>query len=71
MVTSSNEIWVQDGDEKRKLDGAELSTYVANQALIIAEVAAATEAAKVKVAEKTALLTKLGITEDEAKLLLA
>jgi hypothetical protein len=50
-------------DEKAVRD-AQLETYFAEKAKKEAETAA-------KAAEKAALLAKLGITEDEAKLLLA
>ena len=50
----------------RKMNDAEFAQYEADQAAYAAQAAA--EAAKA--AEKAALLTKLGITADEAKLLL-
>jgi hypothetical protein len=48
------------------MNDAEFAQYEADQATVAIEVAA--EAAKA--AEKAALLTRLGITADEAKLLL-
>jgi len=70
MATDSKDIWIQDGDEKRKLEGQELIDYKASIVLVVAEV----EAAKVKAENdaklKNDLLVKLGITADEAKLLL-
>jgi hypothetical protein len=50
----------------REMNDQELAVYEAEQASYAAEAAAITKAA----AEKAALLEKLGITEDEAKLLL-
>jgi hypothetical protein len=50
----------------REMNDQELAVYEAEQASYAAETAAITKAA----AEKAALLEKLGITEDEAKLLL-
>jgi hypothetical protein len=50
----------------REMNDAEFAQYEADQATVAIEVAA--EAAKA--AEKAALLTRLGITADEAKLLL-
>jgi hypothetical protein len=70
MATNSNEVWVQEGDVKRQLEGKELEAYLKDRAEIKAEVKAAEDAAKAKSAQKVALLEKLGITEDEAKLLL-
>jgi hypothetical protein len=71
MATHSNEIWIQDGDEKRKLEGQELIDYQANIALVVAEVEAAKAKIQADVQAKAALLTKLGITADEAALLLS
>ena len=51
----------------REMNDAEFAQYEADQAAQAAQ--AATEAAKA--AEKAALLTRLGITADEAKLLLS
>jgi hypothetical protein len=50
----------------REMNDAEFAQYEADQAAQVEQAAA--EAAKV--AEKAALLTRLGITADEAKLLL-
>ena len=50
----------------REMNDAEFAQYEADQAASVAQAAA--EAAKA--AEKAALLTRLGITADEAKLLL-
>ena len=51
----------------REMNDAEFAQYEADQAAVAAQAAA--EAAKA--AEKEALLTRLGITADEAKLLLS
>jgi hypothetical protein len=67
----SNEIWIQDGDEKRKLEGQELIDYQANIALVVAEVEAAKAKIQADAEAKSALLTKLGITAEEAQLLLS
>ena len=71
MATSNNEIWIQDGDEKRKLEGQELIDYEANLALALAEVEATKAKIEADAVAKTALLNKLGITAEEAALLLA
>ena len=52
--------------ETREMNAAEFKQY--EQDLVDAQ--ARQEAEAIKAAEKTALLAKLGITEDEAKLLL-
>ena len=50
----------------REMNDAEFATYEADQAAATAQA----EADAAKAAEKAALLTRLGITADEAKLLL-
>ena len=55
------------GEEiEREMNAAELAQYEADQIAVIA----LRQAEATKAAEKAALLTKLGITADEAKLLL-
>lgn len=51
---------------EREMNAEELAQWEIDKARFIAE----TEAAATKAAEKAALLAKLGITADEAKLLL-
>ena len=59
---------VETGEIKsREMNEAEFSTYQETQALIKAEEEAQTQTE----ADKAALLAKLGITADEAKLLLS
>jgi hypothetical protein len=56
------------GEEvEREMNAAELKQYEKDQAENLAETNAKTQAAT----EKAALLAKLGITDDEAKLLLS
>ena len=71
MATDSKDIWIQDGDEKRKLEGQELMDYETNIALVVAEVEAAKAKIEADAEAKSALLTKLGITAEEAQLLLS
>jgi hypothetical protein len=52
---------------EREMNAAEFKQYEIDQAAVAAD----REAAATKAAEKTALLAKLGITDDEAKLLLS
>lgn len=52
---------------EREMTAAELAQSKIDEA----EAAAKAEAAAIKAAEKAALLAKLGITDDEAKLLLS
>jgi hypothetical protein len=73
MPTSSNRPMVRIHNTEtneiidREMNDAEFAQWEADQATVAIEAAA--EAAKA--AEKAALLTRLGITADEAKLLLA
>jgi hypothetical protein len=53
------------------LEGAELKAYLDNEAKNAAEEKAKAEAEAKAEADKAALLTKLGISADEAKLLLS
>jgi hypothetical protein len=53
------------------LQGAELAEFIATEEAAIAQQAADQAAAETKAAEKAALLAQLGITEDQAKLLLS
>jgi hypothetical protein len=57
--------------EVMPLEGAELEAYLANEEAVAAKIAADQAAEEVKAADKAALLAKLGITADEAKLLLS
>ena len=52
---------------EREMNAAEFKQYEIDQAVVAAE----REAAAAKAAQKAALLVKLGITDDEAKLLLS
>jgi hypothetical protein len=56
--------------ETTPLEGQELADFLATEAEALAKIAAEENAATQKAAEKVALLEKLGISEDEAKLLL-
>jgi len=59
-----------DGD-RVKLEGDELAQYLANEAAAAKKELDEIKAEADKAAKKTALLAKLGITADEAALLLA
>lgn len=67
---TTEEIWIGENDVRRKLEGEELEEFLAmrarmNKAKQDAEIQAAQRAEA-----KAALLERLGITEDEAKLLI-
>jgi len=53
------------------LTGTELEAYLANEEAVAAKAAADREAEEAKATDKATLLAKLGITDDEAKLLLS
>lgn len=63
----NNKLFIQDGETKREFTEAEYAQWELDQ---ITNKAVADANAKAK-ADKAALLVKLGITDDEAKLLLS
>jgi hypothetical protein len=62
---------IQIDDEIREMTNAEFLIYEAEQAKLAAEKAAAQAEANAKATAKAALLSKLGITAEEAVLLLS
>lgn len=71
MATQEAKVYVQENGEVRELKGEELAAFMAQREADAAEAAlhkAAEEAVK---AQKAALLDRLGITAEEARLLLA
>lgn len=71
MDTTTPEIWVSNEEGKRKLEGSELEIFLADREAINQEIAQREAEAQAKADAKAALLERLGITEDEAKLLLS
>jgi len=71
MVTKSNDIFVQINDEIIKLEGADKEIYLAELDARNEKVKFEQAEAEAKAVQKAALLKRLGITEDEARLLLA
>jgi len=72
MATASNEkILIGNDDEVIELTDADKEAFLAQRALDQAAFEASEIAKKAKAQAKLALLDKLGITEDEAKLLLS
>ena len=71
MATQSNEVKIQIGDEVRVLEGDELIAFNNMRAELQAEAEARKAEAEAKATAKAALLTQLGITEEQAKLLLS
>lgn len=69
-LQSKEEVKIQIGDEIKILEGDELIAFNNMRAEIQAEADARKAEAQAKAEAKQALLDKLGITADEAKLLL-
>jgi DNA gyrase/topoisomerase IV subunit B len=63
-------IFVNDTGTVKELTGTELDAFLADQAIVQAEIEAEAKAVAEKAKAKAALLDKLGITADEAALLL-
>ena len=70
MATKTDEIWIGEDDERRKLEGAELEAFLADREAIRLEVEKRDAEVKAKADAKAALLDRLGITVEEAALLL-
>jgi len=71
MATASPKIIITDNNGSRELLGQELSNFLAQRELDKAEAAKLEAQVKAKANAKAALLERLVITEDEAKLLLS
>ena len=71
MATPSNEVKIQIGDEVRVLEGDELIAFNNMRAELQAEGEARKAEIEAKATARKALLTKLGITAEEAQLLLS
>ena len=65
-----NQVFGQIGDDVIELQGAELEALLETQKEMQDKIAAEQAEAEAKATQKAALLDRLGITEDEAKLLL-
>jgi hypothetical protein len=70
MASTTNEIWVGDNENRRELQGAELEAFLADREALRLETEKQETEAKAKADAKAALLERLGITADEAALLL-
>ena len=68
---TTEKLYHQEGDEKREYTEAEYAQHAKDIADALAAKAIKAEADAKAEAEKAALLAKLGITADEAKLLLS
>lgn len=61
----TEEIWVQENDVKRQLQGDELETFLTNQAQIQLEIETQQAELETKKALKISAYTKLGLTKEE------
>jgi hypothetical protein len=70
MDTTTNPVFIQIGDEVIELQGTELESFNAERNAWASAEEERVTAEAAKAAEKAELLTRLGITADEATLLL-
>jgi hypothetical protein len=71
MATTTEEIWISNEKGQRKLEGDELNAFLADREAILSDIQDREAQKQAKATAKAALLERLGITADEAKLLLA
>jgi hypothetical protein len=71
MVLTTNEIWIGEDDNRRQLQGSELEAFIADREALRLQTEKQETEAKAKASSKVALLERLGITADEAALLLS
>jgi hypothetical protein len=68
---TTEKIFIGIDNERIELTGEALESFIAERAIRIQEAEAKALEAEAKAAQKAALLERLGISEDEARLLLA
>ena len=71
MAIQNNDIYIQVDDQRIKLEGQAKEDFLSEVAKRNAETEAEKAKAEAKAEAKAALLDRLGITADEAKLLLS
>ena len=69
MATTTEEIWISNEEGQRKLEGAELEAFLEQRAKDKIEADKVQAEADAKANAKAALLDRLGITAEEAVLL--
>lgn len=70
-MATANNLYVSINDDRIKLEGEALEAYLADQAQLAAYEAELKKIRDEKEAARAAVLAKLGLTAEEAKLLLA
>jgi hypothetical protein len=68
---TTEQIFIQIDDERIQLTGADKEAFLADRAAIQAEQKAYETELAAKAVEKTAILERLGLTEDELKVVLS
>ena len=67
---TTEQIFIQDGDKRIELTGADKDAFLADRALMQAEQEAFETEQAAKAEQKQAILERLGLTEDELKVVL-
>lgn len=67
----SEQIFIQRGNERIELTGVELEAFLADRAQMQAEADAYQAELDVKAVQKAAILERLGLTEDELRVVLS
>jgi hypothetical protein len=70
MATKTEEIWIGEDDARRKLEGAELEAFLADREALHLEIAERKAQAEATATARQAVLDRLGITSEEAQLIL-
>jgi hypothetical protein len=70
-MATTNKVFIQIDDERIELKGAELEAFLSDRAAMQIEREAYEAELAAKAAEKTAILERLGLTEDELKVVLS
>jgi hypothetical protein len=70
MVMTTEQIFIQDGDKRIELTGADKDAFLADRAAMQAEQETFEAEQTAKAEQKQAILERLGLTEDELKVVL-
>ena len=69
-MATTNKIFIQDGEQTIELTGAQKEAFLADRALMQAEQETFEAEQAAKAEQKAAILERLGLTEDELKVVL-
>ena len=70
MATTTEEIWISNEEGQRKLEGAELEAFLVDREVIRLEIEEREAQAQAKAMARQTVLDRLGITAEEAQLIL-